>query len=545
MINPKNISTMKQLKSLLFSAAVIILAFSCGQKQETVPMDQHSIIPIPVSVVPAAGSFTLDGKTAIVLQADPAQVQLIGEYLKSSISALTGLNLNIAQEDRDNAIVLALDASASDKEEGYRLAIMDKKVLISAPQPAGLFYGIQSLQQLIPAHGGKIPGVNNQFSLPQGSIEDHPEYGYRGMMLDVARHFFSVEDVKKLIDQIAVYKINHLHLHLSDDQGWRIEIKSWPLLTTIGGANEVGGGKGGYYTQDDYTEIVRYAQSRYITIVPEIDMPGHTNSALNAYGILNPGISVPEATAVPVDRKALGVDEEDPDATPYHTGIEVGFSTLDTDSPVTYKFIDDVIREISELTPGPYFHIGGDESHVTDMEDYIPFIEKAQEIVSKYGKKTLGWDEVAHAQLLPTSVAQYWAKAENAIMAIEQGAQVLISPAVKAYLDMQYDSTTQLGLHWAAYIELDEAYNWDPTELEAEIKREHILGVEAPLWTETITTFADIEYMTFPRLAAIAEIAWSPKTARNWEDFSRRIVWHGQRWEAQGKNFYRSPKVEW
>lgn len=545
MINPKNISTMKQLKSLLFSAAVIILAFSCGQKQETVPMDQHSIIPIPVSVVPAAGSFTLDGKTAIVLQADPAQVQLIGEYLKSSISALTGLNLNIAQEDRDNAIVLALDASASDKEEGYRLAIMDKKVLISAPQPAGLFYGIQSLQQLIPAHGGKIPGVNNQFSLPQGSIEDHPEYGYRGMMLDVARHFFSVEDVKKLIDQIAVYKINHLHLHLSDDQGWRIEIKSWPLLTTIGGANEVGGGKGGYYTQDDYTEIVRYAQSRFITIVPEIDMPGHTNSALNAYGILNPGITVPEATAVPVDRKALGVDEEDPDATPYHTGIEVGFSTLDTDSPVTYKFIDDVIREISELTPGPYFHIGGDESHVTAMEDYIPFIEKAQEIVTKYGKKTLGWDEVAHAKLLPTSVAQYWAKAENAIMAIEQGSKVLISPAVKAYLDMQYDSTTHLGLHWAAYIELDEAYNWDPTELEAEIKREHILGVEAPLWTETITTMSDIEYMTFPRLAAIAEIAWSPKTARNWEDFSRRIAWHGQRWEAQGKNFYRSPKVEW
>jgi hexosaminidase len=536
---------MKQLKSLLFLAAVIFLAFSCGQKQETVPMDQHHIIPIPVAVVPAEGNFTLSGKTVLALQSDPAQVQLIGEYLKSSLADLTGLDLAIVQGDQDNAIVLALDASASDQEEGYRLAITDKKVLITAPQPAGLFYGIQSLKQLIPSHGGNIPGVNNQFALPQGSIDDHPEYAYRGMMLDVARHFFSVEDVKKLIDQIAVYKINHLHLHLSDDQGWRIEIKSWPLLTTIGGANEVGGGNGGYYTQDDYTEIVRYAQSRFITIVPEIDMPGHTNSALNAYGILNPGITVPEATAVPVDRKALGVEEEDPDATPYHTGIEVGFSTLDTDSPITYKFIDDVIREISELTPGPYFHIGGDESHVTAMEDYIPFIEKAQEIVTKYGKKTLGWDEVAHAQLLPTSVAQYWAKAENAIMAIEQGAQVLISPAVKAYLDMQYDSTTHLGLHWAAYIELDEAYNWDPTELEAEIKREHILGVEAPLWTETITSMSDIEYMTFPRLAAIAEIAWSPKNARSWEGFSQRIKWHGQRWEAQGKNFYRSPKVEW
>ncbi|RZS97366.1 beta-N-acetylhexosaminidase [Cecembia calidifontis] len=535
---------MKQLKNMLFMTALAILGFSCGKKQEVIPLDKHSIIPIPVSVAPEAGSFTLSSKTAIVLSSDPSQLEPVAEYLKSALGNLTGLNLSIGQEEKDNSIILSLDAGASPHEEGYSLSISDKKILIAAPAPEGLFYGIQTLKQLVPAHGGSSKGSGNQFLIPTGTVQDHPEYAYRGMMLDVARHFFSVEDVKKLIDQIAVYKINHLHLHLSDDQGWRIEIKSWPLLTTIGGANQVGGGEGGFYTQEDYKEIVRYAQSRFITIVPEIDMPGHTNSALNAYGILNPGITVPEKTAVPIDRKALGL-EEDPKATPYHTGIEVGFSTFDTNNPVTYQFIDDVIREISEMTPGPYFHIGGDESHVTAMEDYIPFIEKAQAIVSKYGKKTLGWDEVAHAKLLPTSVAQYWAKAENAILAIEQGSQVLMSPAVKAYLDMQYDSTTHLGLHWAAYIELDQAYNWDPTELEAQIRRENILGVEAPLWTETIITFEDIEYMVFPRLAAIAEIAWSPKNARNWEDFRRRIVWHGQRWEAQGKNFYRSPKVEW
>ncbi|WP_304517762.1 beta-N-acetylhexosaminidase [Cecembia rubra] len=535
---------MKQLRNMLLLVLMAILCFSCGKKQEVVPIDKHSIIPVPVSVAAESGSFTLSNKTTIVLQSDPAQVQMVAEYLKSSIGEFTGLDLVIGQDDKDNAIVLSLDGGASPHEEGYSLSISDKKILIAAPAPEGLFYGIQTLKQLIPAHEGSAKGSTNQFLIPTGTVQDHPEYAYRGMMLDVARHFFTVEEVKKLIDQIAVYKINHLHLHLSDDQGWRIEIKSWPLLTTIGGANQVGGGKGGFYTQEDYKEIVSYAQSRFITIVPEIDMPGHTNSALNAYGILNPGITVPEKTAIAIDRKELGL-EDDPDATPYHTGIEVGFSTLDTDSPVTYKFIEDVIREISEMTPGPYFHIGGDESHVTEMKDYIPFIEKAQSIVSKYGKKSLGWDEVAHAKLLPTSVAQYWAKAENAILAIEQGAQVLISPAVKAYLDMQYDSTTHLGLHWAAYIELDEAYNWDPTELEEQIRRENILGVEAPLWTETIITYADIEYMVFPRLAAIAEIAWSPKSARNWEDFRRRIVWHGQRWEAQGKNFYRSPKVEW
>lgn len=535
---------MKHLKNIILLTALAVMGFSCSKKQKVVPMEKHSIIPVPVSVSPETGSFTLNSKTAIVLQSDAAQVQMVAEYLKSAIWELTGMELAIGKEEKDNAIVLILDGGASTHEEGYSLSISDDKILITAPAPEGLFYGTQTLKQLVPAIGGSFKGSSKKFLIPMGTVNDHPEYPYRGVMLDVARHFFTVEEVKKLIDQIAVYKINHLHLHLSDDQGWRIEIKSWPLLTSVGGANQVGGGKGGFYTQEDYKEIVSHAQSRFVTIVPEIDMPGHTNSALNAYGILNPGITVPERTAIAIDRKALGL-EDDPDATPYHAGIEVGFSTLDTDSPVTYKFIEDVIREISEMTPGPYFHIGGDESHVTAMEDYVPFIEKAQSIVSKYGNKTLGWDEVAHAKLLPTSVAQYWAKAENAILAIEQGAQVLISPAVKAYLDMQYDSTTHLGLHWAAYIELDEAYNWDPTELEEQIRRENILGVEAPLWTETIVTFSDIEYMVFPRLPAIAEIAWSPKNARNWEGFSKRIVWHGQRWEAQGKNFYRSPKVDW
>jgi hexosaminidase len=361
-------------------------------------------------------------------------------------------------------------------------------------------------------------------------------------MLDVARHFFPVEDVKHVIDLIAKYKINYLHLHLSDDQGWRIEIKSWPLLTEIGGKTEVGGGEGGFYTQEQYKDIVAYAQSKFITVVPEIDMPGHTNSALAAYGQLNPGITVPEKGAVPFDRTSLGVDGM---ATPLYTGIEVGFSTLDTDKDITYQFVDDVIRELVEMTPGPYIHIGGDESLVTELEDYIPFMEKAQAIVTKYGKKSLGWDEIAHAKLETGTVAQYWAKAENAVLAINQGNQVLVSPATKTYLDMQYDSTTQLGLHWAAYIELDDAYNWDPTELDAAVKKENILGVEAPLWSETITNREEIEFMMFPRLAAIAEVAWTKKDLRNWESFSERLKKHTARWDAMGLNYYKSPKLVW
>jgi hexosaminidase len=534
---------MKMPKSI---SAIILLfmvmgLYSCS-KEKVATLSQHSIIPLPASVLDGDGSFQLNGNTKIVNLGEAAQLYGIMEFLKSSIHSLTDLNLGIEDQDQENAVVFELDADSGLNAEGYRLDINDKQIRITASQPAGLFYAVQSLVQVIPAHGKDPNGVNNSFSIPSGTIEDKPEYAYRGMMLDVARHFFSVEEVKHLIDQIAVYKINYLHLHLSDDQGWRIEIKSWPLLTTIGGSTQVGGQGGGFYTQDDYKEIVRYAQEKYITIVPEIDMPGHTNSALASYGELNPGISVPEKGALPYDRTNLGVDGM---ATPLYTGTEVGFSTLDTDKDITYRFIDDVIREISEITPGPYFHIGGDESHVTALEDYIPFIEKAQDIVTKYGKKTMGWDEVAHAKLLPSSIAQYWDKAENAILAIEQGSQVLISPAKKAYLDMKYDSSTHIGYTWAALIELDDAYNWDPTELHEGIKRENILGVEAPLWSETISTRADIEYLTFPRLPAIAEIAWTPKNLRDWDSFSRRIAWHGQRWEANGVNFYRSPKVVW
>ena len=534
---------MKMPKSI---STILLLLLGMGlnscSKGKVATLSQHSIIPLPVSVSDREGSFQLNGNTKMVLLGDAAQIYSVTEYLKSSVYALTELNLGAEEQDQENAIVFELSSTFGLEAEGYRLDINEKQVRITAAQPAGLFYGAQSLKQLIPAHGKDLKGTNNSFAIPGGTIEDKPEYAYRGMMLDVARHFFSVEDVKHLIDQIAEYKINHLHLHLSDDQGWRIEIKSWPLLTTIGGSTQVGGQGGGFYTQEDYKDIVRYAQNQFITIVPEIDMPGHTNSALASYGELNPGITVPEKGALPYDRTNLGVDGM---ATPLYTGTEVGFSTLATDKEVTYRFIDDVIREISEITPGPYFHIGGDESHVTAMEDYIPFIERAQEIVTKYGKKTMGWDEVAHAKLLPTSVAQYWDKAENAVLAIEQGSQVLISPAKRAYLDMRYDTTTHIGYTWAALIELDDAYNWDPTELDEGIKRENILGVEAPLWSETISTRADIEYLTFPRLPAIAEIAWTPKNLRDWDSFSRRIAWHGQRWDARGVNFYKSPKVAW
>ena len=237
-------------------------------------------------------------------------------------------------------------------------------------------------------------------------------------MLDVARHFFGVDDVKRYMDLMALYKLNRLHLHLSDDQGWRIEIKSWPNLAIEGGKSEVGGGPGGYYTQQDYTALVDYGRERHITIVPEIDMPGHTNAALASYPDLN----------------CDGIARQ------RYTGIEVGFSSLCVDKDITYKFIDDVVREIAALTPGAYFHIGGDEVKTLTAAQYVAFVERVQAIVQAHGKETIGWDEIAPAHLLPTTIVQHWRPDGAPSQAVAKGARVVMSVANRAYLDMQYDA---------------------------------------------------------------------------------------------------------
>jgi hexosaminidase len=342
-------------------------------------------------------------------------------------------------------------------------------------------------------------------------------------MIDVSRHFFGVEDIKRVMEFLAYYKMNMLHLHLSDDQGWRIEIKSWPNLTLHGGSTQVGGAKGGYYTQEQYSELVKFGQERYITIVPEIDMPGHTNAALASYAELN------------CDKKAREL----------YTGTEVGFSTFCTKDEITYKFIDDVVRELVSLTPGPYIHIGGDESHATKKEDYIPFISRVQDIVKSHGKTVIGWDEIALSELRENSIAQNWASAENAAKAVSQGAKILMSPAARAYLDMKYNKDTKLGLRWAGLIEVDKAYNWDPATLFTGIGKENVMGVEAALWTETITNMDEMEYMIFPRLPGYAEIGWTSSSVRSWDEYKERLAKHGERFQAMEIDYYQSNLVSW
>ncbi len=315
-----------------------------------------------------------------------------------------------------------------------------------------------------------------------------------------------------------MYKLNILHLHLTDDQGWRIEIKSWPKLTEIGGSSAVGGGKGGFLTQKEYVEIVKYAEDRFITIIPEIDMPGHVNACQASYAELNP----------------------DNIAKEMYTKIGVGFSTLDTSNPATYKFIDDVIREISAITPGPYFHIGGDECKKTKKEDYKAFIVKAEKIVQKYGKIMIGWHEINSAKIGPTTVKQVWKTRAMEHLVTKNGALIL-SPADRVYLDMKYSKEfgqkAKMGLHWCGYTNVKKSYDWDPGSADC------IMGVEAPLWTETVATFDDLEMMVMPRLISVSEVAWSVQEDRNWDDFRKRLNVFRKRLDIMDVNYYKSLEV--
>lgn len=485
------------------------LIVSCETKPPTNLAD-HNLIPHPVEITGAGGRYPLS--TEATLQISNPSLQDVADYL---IETQTGMKL---VTDQKADIVLSLDANDEQLgEEGYLMDISENRLTVSANHPHGVFHGLQTLLQLIPASSDK------PVELATGTIRDYPRYQHRGSMLDVSRHFFGVEDVKRYIDFLTAYKINVLHLHLTDDQGWRIEIKSKPQLAAIGGSTEVGGGQGGFYTQEQYQEIVQYAADRFITIVPEIDLPGHTQAALASYPELN------------CDGKTGEL----------YTGTKVGFSTLCTDNEATYEFVDVVVQELAAITPGEFIHIGGDESHATEKEDYIYFISHVQQIVSKHGKTMMGWDEIAQGDIEEETVVQQWNSAGNASKAAENGNRIILSPAKLAYMDMKYDSTSRIGYDWAALIEVDQAYNWDPDTINATVPAELIYGVEAPLWTETVENMEDIEYLVFPRLPGYAEIGWSPQSMRNWEDYRSRLAAHAPRFESEGIGFYRTPVVEW
>lgn len=485
------------------------------------------VIPTPRSVRPRPNvTFELTRHSRIVVD-DPRHARHIGDHLAEVLRPSTGYPLPVtAARPRAGDVVLRLDDRGDIAPQGYRLDVDADTVAVRAADTDGLFNGVQTVRQLLPAKSASRSVQPGPWPVTGCAVADRPRFGHRAAMLDVARHFFSPEEVKRYIDQIALYKVNVLHLHLSDDQGWRIEIDSWPRLTEHGGSTEVDGGPGGFYTKRQYREIVEHAASRHITVVPEIDMPGHTNAALSSYAELN----------------CDGV------APPLYTGIEVGFSSLCVDKDITYRFVDDVLRELAEMTPGPYLHIGGDEAHSTTEEDYRTFMSRVLPMVERYGKTPVGWHEYAKAEPRPGSVVQYWGTDRTSPLVVDaaaRGNRILLSPANKSYLDQKYDANCPLGLDWAGYTDVPDAYGWDPGSHLKDLPEEAVLGVEAPLWSETLETSDHIEYMAFPRLPAVAELGWSAAADHDWASFRSRLAAHGPRMSARGIDFYRAPGVPW
>lgn len=518
---------------IFFIWITLVGVIACQPQKEEInfprtDLSQAALIPKPTKTIPTHSAFGLANSTSILTSTTNPKFEQIGHFLAEKIKSKTGLNIEVNAIDDESAVERYIFINQSDSmelktPESYQLYIKRDSILLNAKTAAGAFRGIQTLRQLIPEKSNDTLTDYPLWPIPSGKVIDAPRFEYRGAMLDVARHFFTVDEVKKYIDLLAYYKYNALHLHLTDDQGWRIEIKSWPKLTEIGGKTEVGGGEGGFFTQEDYKELVAYAAERHIIIIPEIDMPGHTNAASLSYPFLNG------------NGKKLK---------PY-TGTRVGFSTFDARKDTVYAFLDNVIREVSEMTPGPYVHIGGDESHVTKKRDYIHFVEQVEQIVKKYGKKMIGWNEIAQADIDPSVVIQLWNEPHNALKAASSGSKIILSPAKKAYLDMKYDSISEYGLNWAGLIPVDVAYNWNPETYVDGLPKENILGIEAPLWSETISNSTELEYLAFPRAIGYAELGWSNEENRNWEDYRKRLALQVPFLQRMEVNYYPSKLIDW
>jgi len=514
-------------ESLQIGTVFLLTAVAAsGQGRNMTKPSSPALVPWPASVaLSASEQFAITKETAIETPAGQADLQRVAKAL----GALRRPALDGAPTIRDashqvaaNAIRLEISPSAQqNSDEGYDLTIASTGVRIVGASAAGVFYGVQTLRQLLPWSVELRGARPHAIAVATGHIVDRPRFVWRGAMLDVARHFYGPRDVKRYIDLLASYKFNRLHLHLSDDQGWRIEIAAWPNLTAHGGTTAVGGGSGGFYTKQDYTDLVAYARDRFITIVPEIDMPSHINAALSSYTELNCNGVAPKL----------------------YTGIDVGFSNFCLEKEITYKFIDDVVAEISAITPAPYFHIGGDAVKTLTPDQYKRFIERVQGIVVKHGKQPIGWDEIAHATLQPSTIIQYWRP--DASITPPPSTKLILSPANRIYLDMKYHEDTVLGLNWAGNVDVPVAYEWNPATLLPGVPETAILGVEAPIWSETLATMDDLEYMAFPRLAGVAEVAWSPQEGRQWTEFRTRLGAQAPRWTALGINAYWSPTVDW
>ena len=499
-----------------------------------------NVIPKPSEYTMNEGTFTLgaDAEIAVIAENDSAAAELTntGEYIAEVFRASTGYELPVVEKTQpeNGDITLRLDPDGGYAEQAYAIDVTTDQVIIEAGAPVGIFYGVQTLRQMFPSEIESETLVNDlTWNVPCSSLSDEPEYGFRSMMLDVTRHFFTVDQVKRQLDMLSQYKINTLHMHMSDDQGWRLEIKgemygeSLDKLRTIGAQTScnTNGIKAGQYTQEEFKEIVAYANERHIQIIPEFDMPSHAWAALVSLNFLN---STEDGRPV-----ANGYDNTRP-----YEGWDVGFNSLECRNEKTYEFIDEVFRQVSEISPSKYIHIGGDEAHVTSHDDYVYFMNRVTEIAKKYGKTPIGWQNYDTAVENPEgTVTQFWSTGNAKF---EEGINYVVSPADHAYMDMKYDSDCPYGLEWATHNPVDDSYNWDPTDYGS---KDQIVGVETCLFTETIATDEALDYMIYPRVLGHAEIGWTAKEDRSWDEYKTRLATHDARLELQGIGYKRDSMI--
>jgi hexosaminidase len=450
------------------------------------------------------------------------------------LAALAGEQLAAAGVRVDDgapvSVTLRLDPAsgpaASAGSERYTLSVSGDGVVATAPARVGLLHAVRTLRQLVP--GPDVPSGDGEAAavVPAVVVHDAPRYPWRGLSVDVVRHFFGTDDLRAVVDLVGALRLRVLHLHLTDDQGWRIEVPSRPELTGRASGTQVGGGGGGFLTVEEFSALQAYAAERFVTIVPEVDQPGHVNAATHALGELMP-------------------DGRPTDA---YEGIEVGFSRLWFDNPATEPFLRDVLGDVARMTDGPYVHVGGDEVLTMDPAEYARFVELACRIVRESGRTPVLWQEGARGPIEPGTVLQYWdpkGGTEPFVAAAHAGARVVMSPGNRAYFDMKYTPEHPLGLQWAGFVELRDSYDWEPTEVIPGLPPEAVEGVSAAVWTETLTTRDELFSMLLPRLAAVAEVAWTDARRKDWDSFRTRVAAQAPAWRAAGWAFHPTPQVDW
>lgn len=541
-------------KKYCFWLLTFLLSRTYAQTNTSLP----AIIPEPVSVVKAAGIFTLPERI-VISAGGAAETGYAVQHLRDKLSRATGRPVALKADTAGSTLVLQLNTQPAAQlgTEGYQLSIQPRQIIIRANKPAGLYYGIQTLWQVFPndIESSTAAPAGTQWQLPCLDITDYPRLSWRGLMLDVSRHFFTKEEVKRYIDNMVRYKYNVLHWHLTDDEGWRIQIKSYPNLTDKGAWNVKKVGSfgfftppapdeprtyGGFYTQEDIKEVIQYARERFVDIMPEVDVPGHSLAAIASY---------PELSCTPgADKYVVRSGEQIMDWSHGAPPIALIDNTLCPANEKVYVFMDKVIEEIAALFPFGYIHLGGDEAPINfwqkteaikqlmqrenlkDMHGVQAYFQtRVMKMVEKHGKKMVGWDEIYSAGVPNSAVIMNWRDGEIGVAASQKKYEVILTPSKYAYLDyMQADAITEPPVY--AALRLSKTYEFDPVPAGADAR--YIKGGQGNLWAEQVYNMRQAEYMTWPRGFAIAEALWSPGGRKNWPGFLQRTEAHFKRLDA-------------